>query len=164
MLHGVHFISCVVLSLQKICVPCIDVIFTSTSTTSTGSQHLKYPCRKLHSGWSKQAILKYTFLILILIYTISCISVSKLNHVIPCLIITWKINGSLLINLLTLILSHILIAIILGNSILLSLKVTVTSFQSISSVSHKKFLFNFIFLVFSVPLILKQMYTTCCFT
>ena len=74
---------------------------------------------------------------LFLVYTISGISVSKLNYVIPCLIITGKFNGSLCINLLTLILSHILIATILGNSILLSLKVTVTSFQSISSVSHR---------------------------
>ena len=49
-LHGVHFISCIVLSLLKICVPCMEVIFTSTSTTSTGSQHLNYPCRRLHSG------------------------------------------------------------------------------------------------------------------
>ena len=48
--HGVHFISCIVLSLLKICIPCMEVIFTSTSTTSTGSQHLKYLCRKLHSG------------------------------------------------------------------------------------------------------------------
>ena len=77
--------------------------------------------------WLKQTghSKKYTFLVLILIYIISGISVSKLNHVIPCLIITWKIIGSLFINLLTLFLSHILIAIILGNSILLSLKVTV---------------------------------------
>ena len=46
-LHEVHFINCVVLSLQKICIPCIEVIFTSTSTISTGSPHLKYPCRKI---------------------------------------------------------------------------------------------------------------------
>ena len=59
--HRVHFINCVVLSLWTICIPCIEVIFTSTSTTSTGSQHLKYPCKKLHSGWSKQAILKCKF-------------------------------------------------------------------------------------------------------
>ena len=40
MLQGVHLISWVMLSLLKICVPCIDVIFNSTSTTSTGSLHL----------------------------------------------------------------------------------------------------------------------------
>ena len=40
-LHRVHLISWVILSLLKMCVPCIEVIFTSTSTTSTGSWHLK---------------------------------------------------------------------------------------------------------------------------
>ena len=54
--HGMHVTSCVILSLLKMCVPCIDVILTSMSTTSTGSLHLKYPCRKLHSGWSRHAI------------------------------------------------------------------------------------------------------------
>ena len=45
-LQGVHLINCVVLSLLKICVPCMEVIFTSMSTTSTGSLHLKNPCKK----------------------------------------------------------------------------------------------------------------------
>ena len=54
--HGMHLTSWVIQSLLKMCVPCIDVTLTSTSTTSTGSLHLKYPCRKLHSGWSKHAI------------------------------------------------------------------------------------------------------------
>ena len=60
-LQGVHLISCVVQSLLNICVPCMDMIFTSTSTTSTGSLHLKKLCKKLHSGCSKHAIffLKY---------------------------------------------------------------------------------------------------------
>ena len=40
-LQGVHLINWVVLSLLKICIPCIDVIFTSMSTTSAGSLHLK---------------------------------------------------------------------------------------------------------------------------
>ena len=40
-LHGVHFVSCIVLSLLKICISCMEVTFTSTSTTSAGSQHLK---------------------------------------------------------------------------------------------------------------------------
>ena len=86
MFHGVHLISWVILSLLNMCVPCIEVIFTSMPTTSTGSRHLKYPCRKLHSGCMMHAILKdieNTFLI----YTISGISVSKVNHAIPCLII-----------------------------------------------------------------------------
>ena len=41
---------------SEICIPCMDVIFTSMSTTSTGSLHLKKPCRKLHSGWSKHTM------------------------------------------------------------------------------------------------------------
>ena len=92
----------------------------------------------------------------ILIFTTSGISDSKLNHIIPCLIIMWKFSGCLFISLLTLILSHNLIVTILGNSILLLLKVTVTPFQSISSVSHKWFLFNFISPDFSAPLILNK--------
>ena len=80
-LQGVHLISWVVLSLLKICIPCIDVIFTSTSTTSTRSLHLKKPCRKLHSGWSRHAMSKMKYL---QVYTVS---VSKLYHVIPCFII-----------------------------------------------------------------------------
>ena len=48
--HGVHLITWVVLSHLNMCVPCMDVIFTSTSTTSTRSLHLKKTCKKLHSG------------------------------------------------------------------------------------------------------------------
>ena len=48
-----------------------------------------------------------------------------------------KSSDSLFINLLTLILSQSLIAATLGKFILSSLKVMVTSFQSISIVSHK---------------------------
>ena len=47
---------CIVWSLLNIWVPCMDVIFTSTSTTSIRSLHLKNRCRKLHLGWSKHAI------------------------------------------------------------------------------------------------------------
>ena len=54
--QGMHLISWVVQSLLKMCIPCIDMILTSMSTTSTGSLHLKNPCRKLHSGWSRHAI------------------------------------------------------------------------------------------------------------
>ena len=53
--QDMHLISWV-LSLLKMCVPCIEVTLTSTSTTSAGSMHLKKPCRKLHSGWSRHAI------------------------------------------------------------------------------------------------------------
>ena len=56
--QGMHLISWVVLSLLKMCIPCIDMTLTSMSTTSTGSLHLKNPCRKLHSGWSRHAISK----------------------------------------------------------------------------------------------------------
>ena len=48
--QGMHLISWVVLSLLKLCMPCIDVSLTSMSTTSTGSLHLKNLCRNLHSG------------------------------------------------------------------------------------------------------------------
>ena len=54
--HSMHLISCVIQSLLKMCVPYIDMTLTSTSTTSTGSLHLKYLCRNLHSGWSRHAI------------------------------------------------------------------------------------------------------------
>ena len=54
--QGMHLISWVVLSLLKMCIPCIDMTLTSMSTTSTGSLHLKNLCRKLHSGWSRHAI------------------------------------------------------------------------------------------------------------
>ena len=54
----VHLISWVVLSLLKMCIPCIDVTLTSMSSTSTGSLHLKNLCRNLHSGWSRHAISK----------------------------------------------------------------------------------------------------------
>ena len=55
--HGTHLVNCVVQSCLYKWVPCIDMTFTSTSTTSTWSLHLKNLCRKLHSGWRWQAIL-----------------------------------------------------------------------------------------------------------
>ena len=61
---------------------------------------------------------------------------AKVNRVIPCFSIRWKSKGSLFIKNLTLILSWSLIVTILGKLIWLSLKVTVTSFQSIFCVSH----------------------------
>ena len=64
---------------------------------------------------------------------------AKVNHIIPSLSIRWKGNGSLFIKHLTLILSWSLIVTTLGKLILLSLKITVTSLQSISSVSHMLF-------------------------
>ena len=71
------------------------------------------------------------------IHIVSCVPGAKVNHVIPCFNIRWKSKGSLFINCLTLLLSWSLIIMTLGKSILPPLKVTVTSFQSISSVSHK---------------------------
>ena len=68
-LHGVHLITCIVWSLLNIWVPCMDVIFTSTSTTSIGSLHLKKLCRKLHLGLSKHAIsLKCEMYILVILF------------------------------------------------------------------------------------------------
>ena len=137
MLQGVHLISCVVQSLLNMCIPCIDVIFTFTSTTSTRSLHLKKPCKKLHSACSKHAMF---------IFCLKCKTYFSLYcfhlclHVIPCYSLSYhhvKISGSLFIILLTLILSHILIVIILGKSILLSLNVNVILFQFISNMSHK---------------------------
>ena len=75
-------------------------------------------------------------LICSVIYTVSCVHVAKAYHVIPCLSIMWKSNSCLFIKHLTLILSWSLIVTTLGKLILFSLKVTVTSFQSISHVSH----------------------------
>ena len=67
--HGVHLITCIVWSLLNIWVPCMDVIFTSTSTTCSKSLHLKNPCRKLHLGWSKHAIsLKCEIYILVILF------------------------------------------------------------------------------------------------
>ena len=71
------------------------------------------------------------------VYMVSCVPVAKVNHVIPCFNIRWKSKGPLFINHLTLISSWSLIITTLGKSILSLLKVTVTSFQSISNVSHK---------------------------
>ena len=70
------------------------------------------------------------------IYTVSCVPVAKVYHIIPCFSIMWKSNMCLFIKCLTLILSWSLIVTTLGKLILLSLKVTVTSFQSISNISH----------------------------
>ena len=41
----------VVLSLLNVWIRFIILTFISTSTVSNGSRHLKYPCRKLHSGF-----------------------------------------------------------------------------------------------------------------
>ena len=67
---------------------------------------------------------------------VSCIPVAKVNPIIPCFNNRWKSKGFLFINCLTLILSWSLIITTLGKSISSPLKVTVTSFQSISNVSH----------------------------
>ena len=83
----------------------------------------------------KLKFLKY--ILNICVYTVSYVPVAKVNHVIPCFNIKWKSKGSLFINHLALILSWRLIITTLGKSILSLLKVTVSSFQSISNVSHK---------------------------
>ena len=83
----------------------------------------------------KLKFLKY--ILNISVYTVSCIPIAKVNYIIPRFNIRWKSKGSLFISHLTLILSWSLIIATLGKSVLSPLKVTVTSFQSISNVSHK---------------------------
>ena len=140
MLQGLHDITSVVLSLLNMWIPLIIFTFTSMSTVSNGSRHLKYPCRKLLFGLRIQAIWKISYIVIQsfcnVIHTVSCVPVAKVNHVIPCLSIMWKSRGSIFIKHLILILSWSLIVTTLGKLILLSLKVTLTSFQSISRVSQ----------------------------
>ena len=69
------------------------------------------------------------------IYTVSCVPVTKVSHIIPCFSIRWKSKG-LFIKCLTLILSWSSIVMTLGKLVLFLLKVTLTSFQSISNMSH----------------------------
>ena len=140
---------CGVWSLLNIWIPFIVLTFTSMSKVSSGNRDLKHPCTKLHCGIRMQAIWKiiyivtYSFLFAlsyivscVLFYTISFVLEAKVSHVIPCLSNTWKSSGSFFIIHLILILSLSLIVTILGKLILLSLKVTLTSFQSISKVSQ----------------------------
>ena len=71
------------------------------------------------------------------IYRAYCVPAAKVYHVIlPCFSIMWKSNGCLFIKHLTLILSRSLIVTTLGKFISFPLKVTVTSLQTISNVSH----------------------------
>ena len=65
-LQGLHVSIWHILSLLNVWMPCIDVIFTSTSTVSTGKWHLKNPWRKLHSGCSMHAIWKMIYIVKIL--------------------------------------------------------------------------------------------------
>ena len=140
MLQGLHNMTWVVLSPLNVWIPLIIFTFTSTSTVSNGSRHLKYPCRKLYSGFRIQAIWKISYIVIQSFcnvnHTVSGVPAAKVNHVIPCLSIRWKSRGSFFIKYLILILSWSLIVTTLGKLILLSLKVTLTSFQSISRVSH----------------------------
>ena len=57
-LQGLHLIIWHILSLLNMWIPCMDVIFTWTSTVSTGKRHLKNPCKKLHLGCRMHAICK----------------------------------------------------------------------------------------------------------
>ena len=72
-------------------------------------------------------------LICSVIYTVSCVPAAKVYHVIPCFSMRSKSKGCLFIKCPTLVLSW---SVTLGKLISFSLKVTVTSFQSISNVSH----------------------------
>ena len=78
----------------------------------------------------------FAMLICSVIYTVSCVPLAKVYHITPCFSIRWKSKGSRFIKCLTLILSWSLIVTTLGKLISFSLKVTVTSFQFISNVSH----------------------------
>ena len=77
-----------------------------------------------------------------LIYSVSRVPEGKVNHVIPCFSIMWKSSGSFFIMHLILIVSLSLIVTILGELILLSLKVTLTSFQIFQE--YPKYNFNLI--------------------
>ena len=127
-------------SLLNVWMTLIVLIFTSTCTVSSGSRHLKYPCLKLHSGLRIQVIWKISYIVIcssvMLFQTVSSVPKAKVNHVIPCLSIMWKSRGSFFIKCLIFILSLSLTVTTLGKLILLLLKVTLTSFQSISRVSQ----------------------------
>ena len=66
------------------------------------------PSGKLASSsfWNSRV---FAMLICSGIYTVPCVSVARVCHVIPCFSIRWKRNGSLFIKCLTLILSWSLI-------------------------------------------------------
>ena len=144
-LQGLNDITQEVLSHLNLWIPLIIFTFTLTSTVSNGSRHLKDPCRKLHSGFRIQAIWKISYILIQILsfcnvnYTVFCVSAPKENHLIPCLSIWWKRRSPFFIKHLILILSWSPIVTILGKLILLSLKVTLTSFQSISKVSQMSF-------------------------
>ena len=130
------------------------------STVSIGSRHLRYLSKKLHSGLRTQTIWKINYIVIHrfcdIIHTVSCAPGAKVNHVIPCLSIMRKSRGSFFIEHLNLIFFLSLIVTTFGKLILLSLKVLLTSFQSISRVSQIQFQFNLIFSGFIVPMILNK--------
>ena len=113
-------------SLLDIWMPCNVFTLTSTSTVSTGNWHLKYPWRKLYipdaicmqSGRLALLLFQnfrvFAMLFCSIIYTVSCVPVAKVYHIIPCFSIRWKSKGSLIIKHLTLILSWSLMVTILG--------------------------------------------------
>ena len=127
---GLHDMTWVVLSLLNVWILLIVFTFTSMSTVSNGSRHLKYPCRKLLLDLRIQTIWKISCIAIQSFsnvnHMVSCVATAKVNHVIPCLSIMWKSRGSFFIKHLILILSWSLIVTTLGKLILLSLKVTLT--------------------------------------
>ena len=140
MLQGWQDMTWVVQSLLNLWMPLIILTLTTASTVSYGRRHLKYLCKKLHSGLRIQAIWKISYIVIYIlcnvIHTVFCVLTAKVNHVIPCLSIMWRSRGSFFIKHLISILSCSLIVTTLSKLILLSSKVTVTSFQSISRVSQ----------------------------
>ena len=100
-LQCVHLISCVVWFLLNMCIPCIDVIFTSTSTTYTG----RFAPEETHARSCILAVVSmpYSFIYLKCktYFSLYCFHLClQLYHVIPCLIIMWKFSGSSFIILL----------------------------------------------------------------
>ena len=59
---ALNYLGCSV--LLNVSMPCMFFTFTSTSTVSTDSQHLKYLWRKLHSGCNICAIWKISFIVI----------------------------------------------------------------------------------------------------
>ena len=138
-LQGLHDMTWVVLSLLNVWIPLIVFTFTSMSTVSNGSRCLSTNARSCILIWEYRPSGKLACIVIHsfcnIVHTVSCAPVAKVYHIIPCLIIMWKSMGSFFIKHLILSLSLSLIVTTLGKLIWLSLKVTLTSFQSISRVS-----------------------------
>ena len=61
---GIAGYDLVVCSLLNMWIPLIILNFTSTFMVCIGRRHLKYPCKKLHSGSRIQAIWKIIYIVI----------------------------------------------------------------------------------------------------